>query len=137
MYQSPKVIHRVGYTIVGALILSAGVWLTVTVARGADTRVSACGQGPRENVRAVFDLPRVSDVWQRIPNFGKAPELEGNDAPASVVVFDGPIEVRFPGRANLDGSASQPNETVANIVCVVVGGVPTYYADIDLSAFTP
>ena len=124
---------QVTLSFLAGLLVVAGIWAFATATRGADARVSTCGQAPSGNVQAIFELSRAGDIWQRIPAFGKAPELEGNESPAAVVVFAGPIEVRYPGRADTDGATTGATETVQNIVCVIVGGVPTYYADIDLA----
>lgn len=117
-----------------AVVLGAA-WTLTAAARANDERVLACAAAPSANVASVFDVPRAEHLLELIPKFGKAPELEGNKASASVVIFRGPTEVRYPGRANLDPNAVKATETVSNIVCVVIDGVPTYYANIDLSGY--
>lgn len=118
--------------------VAAGV-ASVAITTGAsqpDARLVACGNAPADKEIAAFDLPRARDVWVHVPGLARAPEL-GNDDPVSVVIFDGPISVRYPGRPNLSGTASDVQKTVTNIVCVLSAGVPTYYANIDLDGWAP
>lgn len=120
------------------VVVAAGV-VSVAIATGAsnpDARVVACGNAPDRKMVAVFDLPRARDVWVHVPGLAGAPEL-GTDDPVSVVIFDGPITVKYPGNPNEYGAASNVEQTVTNIVCVVSAGVPTYYANIDLAGWAP
>lgn len=117
------------------LLTAAGLSAAMVVgAAKPDPRVDTCGYAPSTNVVAAFDVSSARDLKTRIPGLALAPELD-SDVPVSVVVFAGPITVRYPGRPDLSNTASDAEQTVSNIVCVIADGVPTYYADIDLAGW--
>ena len=93
-------------------------------------QLGACG-GPAGNVRTVFDLAHARDLWNHIPGFLGAPELEVDD-PAHVVVYNGPMRIAITGKP---GASAQ--QLFEHVVCVAIGGEPTYYSSVDLSVVNP
>jgi hypothetical protein len=97
---------------------------------GTDPRLGACG-GPIGNVRAAFDLAHARDLWNHIPGFLGAPELEIDD-PAHVVVYDAPMKMDITGKPRASG-----RQTFDHVVCVAIHGDQTYYSSVDLSVVKP
>ena len=95
-----------------------------------EVQLGPCG-GPIGNVRAAFDLAHARDLWSHIPGFLGAPELEVDD-PAHVVVYDRPMQIDITGKPRASGP-----QTFDHVVCVAIGGDPTYYSSVDLSVVNP
>ena len=123
-------------TVVAIVVLvTVGVaWPLAGAVNGTNPQLRGCG-GPVGNVRVAFDLDHARDLWAHIPGFLGAPELEV-DAPAQVVVYDGPVQVDGPGRPRLPNSSAGPRK-VSNVVCVAIAGEPTYYVSVDLAVVRP
>ena len=117
---------------------TAVLLLAVATASGTDPRLGDCA-GPPGKVGVAFDLVQARDLWQHIPGFLKAPELEV-DAPAHVVVYDGPVTLAV-SAGSLTRPGAGPGDFVdrdyENVVCVAIGGDPTYYSSVDLSVVKP
>ena len=79
-------------------------------------------------------MQHARDIWQHIPGFLKAPELERDD-PAFVVVADRPVFLPTTG-GDL-GGAGRPRVADADVVCVAIKGEPTYYTSVDLRVVRP
>jgi hypothetical protein len=68
-----------------------------------------------------------------MPRMGRSPELE-IDAPAYVVIYDGVVHLAITGAPRPNGAAGNPQpDGIAGVVCVVVNGSPTIYANVDSS----
>lgn len=118
-----------------AMVLTCGAgWALASATHGTDPDLAGCAE-PVGNVRASFDLAHARDLWSHIPKFKGAPELE-IDAPAHVVVYAGPVRIQIAGKP---GSVDTTNGVPAfnHVVCVSIGGEPTYYANVDVSVVNP
>jgi hypothetical protein len=76
----------------------------------------------------MLAVAHASEVRQHIPNMAKAPELD-SDAPAFVVLFDGPVPLPF------TGAPPGPSGLPTGVVCVVVEGERIYYVNVDTSGW--
>jgi hypothetical protein len=114
-----------------AAIASVILLLGAAVVGRASALSSAnmCGLSAPAPLRAQFAMSRARDFWLHFPHAGLAPELE-IDRPATVVVFDGPIEI-----ASMRAVGSTAPKTYSNVVCVVVDGERTLYANVDFTDF--
>lgn len=117
-----------------AVLFTVGAgWSLASSTKGTDPRLGACA-GPQGNVRVAFELAHARDLWDHIPGFLKAPELEVDD-PAHVVVYDGPVVMEAHGRPRQDNTPGPMR--IDHVVCVAIAGDPTYYTSVDLSVVTP
>src|SRR4029453_15348375 len=64
-----------------------------------DPRVLICGVGT--NVEAIIDVPVARDTWKHLPALLRAPELENNLDPATIVVYNGPVSGPVVGRSGI------------------------------------
>ena len=88
--------------------------------------------GPVNLVIAAFDLTHARDLWQHIPHFKGAPELE-IDTPAHVVVYS----QFLPGEYEENPMALYTADTRGGEVCVVINGDQTYYTNVDTTGVVP
>lgn len=117
-----------GVVVVGAYAVSA---------LATDPRQALCTAQVGAPVRAAFAMTRASDYRLHLPKMGYSPELEQGD-PAYLVAFSGDITVSVvgaPPAADENGRAvsvtgSAPT-TYSGVVCVVVGGEPIVYVNVD------
>ena len=115
----------------GALAVAAGVAIATAVvppAAGQDT----CARNEAGSPSTAFDLPSVAALRDRLPTFGKTPELDAVPGPIQVVAFEGPhqaIPVFPPPDPNRKGPI-----VFNNVLCVVdAKGIPNYYVDVDMT----
>jgi hypothetical protein len=94
-----------------------------------DPRVESCGLNGE--VEVAFDIPSAKTIWEYLPAMQRAPELESDDAPASVVVYRGAITAPAFGRFGM-----QPRDA-HNVVCVLSNGQRTVYENVSRAGFTP
>ncbi len=110
--------------------LLAGGTAAVGFGLSADPAVNECGlQGA---VTASVDLAEAHHIWTILPAMGRAPELEMDSSPASVVVYAGPV------RAAVLGNRGAAVQELDNAVCVVSssGEVGIYY-NVSRAGFEP
>jgi hypothetical protein len=107
-----------GLSLVLAATLTVAACSPSVTPPSADARLTTC---PIGRVLASFAIARARDYQAAIPRMGRSPELE-TDAPALVVIYDGPVDVG--GRAT-DG-----------VVCVVVGVSPMVYTEVDVTGWS-
>lgn len=117
---------------IAALLVAGVAWQVY----GQDQNFRACGVTQTTKVKAAFAMAHASDFWLHFPNAGKAPELEIAD-PAFVVVFDGPVARPLTGPVGGQGQQTATSDLRDNVVCVVIGGSPTVYSEVDLSGMQP
>ena len=98
-----------------------------------DPRLNACYEdaGP---VEFAFEMPHARDYQRHLPAMLLSPELDVDD-PAFAVVFasDSPALIggSRPPNATIDpNQSSNPNE---RWVCILVGGTPNVYENVDIS----
>lgn len=86
-----------------------------------------CGASPNV-IEAEIKLAHARDVWVRFPAMLKAPELEADDRPATLVVFAGDFDTSAVGAA---GNGRQKPKTLEAVVCVVqADGTLNLYHDV-------
>lgn len=114
-------------TIIPAAI-GAGAMLAIGIAVVAgvtpDARLSQCGSELGGNrVAAWFEIPAARDIWKYLPAMGRAPELEEDDKPAFVVIFEGDYQAAW-----VDGPTLR-EQTVSDVICVLTdsGSTNVYY----------
>lgn len=115
-----------------ALAAMTAAVLTAPFVTGAtkDPAVGLCG-GDRNSVEAVFKIDRPSDIWTVFPAMLKAPELEEDPNPATVVVFSGSVDLS----GMVAGAGAQVPE-VADAVCIVQSdGTPNFYDGVSRSGY--
>ena len=98
--------------------IGAGTMLAIGIAVAAgvtpDARLSQCGSELGGNqVATSFEIPAARDIWKYLPAMGKAPELEEDDRPAFVVIFEGGYQAAW-----VDGPTLR-EQTVSDVICVV------------------
>lgn len=113
-----------------AMIMAA---IFATRGQAVDPRYAQC---PVESgtVAMSFPISRASDFRAAIPGMtGKTPELEANDEPAYIVIFEGSVTLpAFGGPAHdVDGNVVARPRSYEGVVCVVVGGNPIIYYGVD------
>ena len=107
---------------------------------GRDARQDLCPV--KGQVTNAFALEHAGDFRRAIPRMtGRTPELEGNDAPAFVVIYSGSVEIAAFGGPDHD-AGGQVKDTpqprlYEGVVCVVVGNTPIVYSDIDTGGAHP
>lgn len=108
--------------------IGAGATLAIGIAVVAgvtpDARLSQCGSDLGGNrVAASFEIPAARDIWKYLPAMGRAPELEEDDKPAFVVIFEGGYQAAW-----VDGQTLR-EQTVTDVICVVTesGSTNVYY----------
>ena len=119
------------------LLVVLGLSLTPLIAAitaGAtapDPRIAACGGAISGNeVSAAFDIPSAARIWDSLPSLGITPELERDNMPAFVVLFE-------------DGYAPPPMNVLSEspsvlngVVCVVQrDGTVNLYYDVSRAGF--
>lgn len=100
------------------------LWIAVAAGVTPDARLSQCGSDLGGNrVAASFEIPAARDIWKYLPAMGKAPELEEDDRPAFVVIFEGDYQAAW-----VDGPTLR-EQTVRDVICVVAesGSINIYY----------
>jgi hypothetical protein len=118
------------FGVVAAVALAGGAWAQSTM--GGDARAQACGAGMGKT-KAAFAVAHASEVrTQHLPHMLPAPELDSDQSPAYVVVFDGPVSLPTTGFV-----AKSDHAPYENVICVLVNDTPTYYADVDTTDLTP
>jgi hypothetical protein len=129
---------------IGATTLAVAVLVLMQAqsALALDEKLRKCGADDQgHKVRASFDIPRARDFKQYLPGMLDNPELQ-TDAPASFVVFEGPVQIAVAGglpasddEQALASAATEGIEqrTYDHVVCAIVGGTPIIYADVDLT----
>ena len=107
-------------------------------AAAVNAQLTACGANSLGNkVLVSFELGRARDFWTRFPNAGRAPELELDES-AFVLVFDGPAtHVLLTNPTTAGQSQRLSPRTRDSVVCVVVGGVPNLYSNVNETGFVP
>lgn len=68
--------------------VAAGVTIATAVAPQA-TGPDTCARNEAGSPSVAFDLPSVAALRDRLPNFGKTPELDAVPGPIEVVGFEG------------------------------------------------
>jgi hypothetical protein len=100
-----------------------------------DARVAACfgAAGP---VEFAFELPHARDYQRHFPAMLLAPELDV-DAPGFAVVFaaGAPLLVGGSGPSATPSTGTSPDPNLRS-VCILVGGVPNLYEDVDITGMT-
>lgn len=116
------------------LLASAGAGLLAgsTAAMGfglsADPAVNRCGL--HGAVAASLDVAEARHIWTILPAMGRAPELEMDSSPASVVVYAEPVQAAVLGNR---GAAVQE---LNNAVCVISSsGVVDIYHNVSRAGF--
>lgn len=120
---------------IGALLLaSAGAGFLVGnltsagFASSVDPAVIGCGLGT--SISATFEIAEARHFWRYLPAARRAPELEEDTSPASVVVYDGPVN------ALVFGQAGMQVEGLNGAVCVLLeNGDRHVYANVSRSGF--
>lgn len=116
----------------GGLALAAGAVIAADLAPGDP---GTCNRGTAGAASVAFELADGPDLWNRIPNMGRAPELESVQGQITVVVFEGPHRsVPIVGQLQPRGQAVAEAPSFNNVVCVVSpSGEEAYYVDVNLS----
>jgi hypothetical protein len=95
-----------------------------------DARAAECGAGALAPVLGTFAVAHAKEVLVHIPMMGIAPELDGSDAPAYVVLFDGPVPLPY------TGGPPAPSGPPTGVVCVVIGDDrPIYFVNVDVTGW--
>ncbi|MEP7379956.1 MAG: hypothetical protein ABI725_10400 [Chloroflexota bacterium] len=130
------------YKVVGTLVFAVVVLGALAIATGAaphvaaqDPNMLACGVTSPSDVAAAFPLQRASDFRSHLPHALGVPELDRSD-PAYVVVFAGPRAIGVVGAPALDGRTVAPR-VYDHVVCVIIDGDPTFYANVNTADMTP
>jgi hypothetical protein len=117
--------------------IGAGTMLAIGIAVAAgvtpDARLSQCGSELGGNqVATSFEIPAARDIWKYLPAMGKAPELEEDDRPAFVVIFEGEYHAAWVNGPTLR------EQTVSDVICVVTesGSINIYY-DVSRQGLNP
>ena len=111
--------------------LTAGItFAPIASGLGTSDQALRCG-GANNRVQAEFDIAHASDYRTIFPRMGQSPELDGDNGPAHVVVFEGAFDAT-------DITAGQPAaESVPplmNVVCVITAdGNRNVYANVDMT----
>jgi hypothetical protein len=112
-----------------SLLVGAGLWLVLATrpASGEDAARAICGAATNGNtVNAAFQVQSGREFWDYFPYAGKAPELESDNRPMYLVVFDGPYV-----------GPTITHQVRENVVCVVnADGDRTIYFDISREGYT-
>lgn len=86
-----------------------------------------CGVSGQQASSFQIDLARAEDIWLEFPAMMRAPEAEGDSAPASLVVFPSGFNEKLIG---LGGNRSDRTPTnLGTVLCLV-------QADGEVSVFT-
>ena len=120
-----SVAQRIASVVFG---VGLGILVVAPFAAGDYTsdRARRCG-GEGNRIQAEFRLEHAHDFWQRFPAAGRAPELEIDDNPAEVVVFQGRYDM---SKVSAHGIGPQPDH-LSRVVCVIQSdGRVLLYADI-------
>jgi hypothetical protein len=134
-----KAVMRRSVIIAVAFVAIVGV-LGAAAAAGKDPRVDQCSVSHYASIAASFDLAHARDFRAHFPAVkGLAyPELDNEDAPAFVAVFNGPLEITSMFTTPADGTTGvQTAPVYASAVCVVVGNVINVYPDMNLTGLQP
>lgn len=123
----PRVLLAGAAAIIGAGVLVIG-------ASAADPRLRECGGTGGARVEAAFSMAHASDFWDHFPNALGAPELR-SDLPAYVVVFNGPVDLLLAGNPRGGTQSGLSTRQFVDVVCVLVGGVPNFYVDVDTTGY--
>lgn len=118
----------------GAIVVGLASFAYVT---GSDPRMALCPVKGNP-VLASFEIPQARAYTQYIPRMLRSPELE-TEAPAYVVLFDGPARLLVAGSVPREGSTEaeivSTDEYFDGVVCVVVDGQATVYIDVDITSW--
>lgn len=101
--------------------LLAGSTAAVGFGLSTDPAVNRCGLGG--DVAASVDVAEARHIWSILPAMGRAPELEMDSSPATVVVYSKPVQAAVVGNR---GAAVQE---LNNAVCVISssGDIDVYH----------
>jgi hypothetical protein len=99
-----------------------------------DPRAELCGAGTLGPVLGMFAVDHASEIRTHIPNMLKSPELDDSEAPAFVVMFDGPVHLPVVGGP---GSGTPPPAGYAGVVCVALDLQPILYTNVDTTGWQP
>lgn len=119
----------------GGLALAAGAVVAVNAVPGDP---GICNRETAGSASLAFQLADGPSLWDRLPNMGRAPELESVKEPITVVVFEGqhrsiPI-VGGGGQIQPQGQDASEAPVFNDVVCVIApSGEVLYYVDIDMS----
>jgi len=121
--------------------VAVGLLLLAPFVTADDLSVEArrCGAGPDDTVAAEFSIPSASGVWKQFPAMLRAPELEMDDRPASVVRFSGDYTPDGPVTGNPMSGSTRP-ASLAGALCVIqADGTVNLYHDVSRngSRFAP
>ena len=121
--------------IVLGVVLGLMVLAPMALGTEPSDQVVACG-GKGNKVVAEFELERARDIWQSLPAMLQTPELETDERPAHVVVFEDGFRTRDLAFA---GPAEKPAK-LDGVICVIqADGVMNIYSDVSRagSAWAP
>ena len=112
--------------VVGLLAL-----VPVSTAAIVSDAAKACGADGNK-VQAERELEAARDVWQILPGLGISPELEVDDRPAKLIVFEGPYD---PSGIHFVG-ADVP-QRLDRVICVIqADGTVNLYTDVSRDGST-
>jgi len=105
------------------------LWEATAASVANDERVLKCGLAGE--VEAVFDIAEGRALWQHLPAMKRAPELEVETKPISVVVYQGTVNALVFGPAGASRTAE-----VADAVCVLLSdGERVVYGNVSRAGF--
>lgn len=108
----------------------AGIVGVLVTARPVDARLAACGASGSNAVDVTFSIPAANRIWDFVPGLQESPELNRDDLPAFVVLFEGTYRSPFGGTIK-EGVAERVQKTYENVICVVqADGTINLYADV-------
>lgn len=122
--------------VVGIFVgLLAATVVGIGIVSGRDARLDLCPVAGNK-VLVSFEIPLARDYKVYLPAMLRSPELEV-DVPAYIVIFDGDATLEIVGapvgidaEGNVIPQEKKP-EKASGVVCVVVDGRPTVYANVD------
>jgi hypothetical protein len=91
-----------------------------------------CGASDTNVASEVVDLQSARDIWREFPGMRKAPSLETDDAPATLVIFPKGYDVREVAIGNGQGGGA-PVADSGTVVCIVQAtGVATLLTNVPI-----
>jgi hypothetical protein len=79
----------------------------------------------------MFTVDHASQVRTHIPKMLISPEIDNSEAPALVVLFDGPVDLPY------TGGPPGPSGPPTGVVCVALPDDQFFYTDVDITGWYP
>ncbi len=117
-----------------AAAAALAVGCAAPVANGA---FGPCGIISSGGVEMMFGISHASNFGAHFPAVPQLPELAGDQRPATIRVFRGPVEVLSMHPTSIGTGAPATPKAAGSAVCVQIGNDLNVYEDLDLTGAHP